>query len=133
MLVPAAFAVLLIAGCGGETKSSLQATPPAPTSAKKADAKGYVDAPQDVKITKCVKTSWTQNVTIEVTNSTSEAAKYVVGVAIKDSGGRAKSEARFVQNRIEPGKTVTQEIPGDTPIDSDITCAVGEAKHKSAE
>jgi hypothetical protein len=74
-----------------------------------------------------------ENVTIEVTNSTSEAAKYVVGIDIRDATGQAKSEARFVENRIEPGKTVTEEIPGDTPIDGDITCAVGEAKHKSPE
>jgi hypothetical protein len=128
--------LLLVAGCGGGADTS-QATPAtkAETKAaeKTADAKGYISAPEDVKITKCDGNAFTQEVTIEVTNNSGDAAKYVVGIDIKDSAGQIKSEARFVENRIEAGKTVTETIPGDTPIEGAITCAVQEARHKSPE
>lgn len=125
--------LLLVAGCGGEAQPS-QATPTTETKTEaKADAKGYVSAPEDVKITKCDGESWTQEVTIEVTNNTGDAAKYVVGIDIKNAAGEIKSEARFVKNRIEAGQTVTETIPGDTPIEGAVTCAVQEARHKSPE
>ena len=130
-------AALLLGGCGDKPQSSGAATEPAaaaPTSAAPTSkVKPGVDAKGDVKITSCTANAWTQDVVIEVTNSSAEAAKYVVGIDISGPDGKPASEARFVKNRIEAGKAVTEKIPGDTPIKGAVTCAVGEARRLPAQ
>lgn len=128
VFVPFALLALLLAGCGGQDAPA-QATPPAapPSSSSSAEDTSAAD---DVKITRCEQTSWAQKIDIEVTNSTDEPWRYVVGVAIKNAKGE-KSEARFVKNRIEPGAKVAEQIPGDTPLKGEITCEIAEAKRMS--
>ncbi|SDN63810.1 hypothetical protein [Allokutzneria albata] len=131
-------AALVLSGCGDEPQpaggAAPEATTAAPTSAPASSkAKPGVDAKGDVKIISCTPNAWTQDVTIEVTNSSAEAAKYVVGIDISGPDGKPTSDARFVDNRIEPGKTVTEKIPGGTPIKGAITCAVGEARRLPAQ
>jgi len=140
-------ASLAAAGCGGEEDSPAAPVPagqpasqaaPKPASGgkelpEKDKAKGYTDASADVKITACSGDSYTQDVTIEVTNSFSEPQKYVVGIDIAAKGAEPSSEARFVKDRIEPGQTITESIPGDSPIDGEVECTVQEGKRKAAE
>ena len=131
--LPATVLALLLSGCGG--KDAAPAPAPAQSGATGTSTPSSTqdtNAAGDVKIKKCEKTSWTQNVDIEVTNSTGTPWKYVVGVTIKDTKGE-KSEANFVKNRIEPGKTVAEQIPGDTPLKGEITCSVGKAKRMPAQ
>ncbi|MFE6611063.1 hypothetical protein [Amycolatopsis sp. NPDC057786] len=86
------------------------------------------DVAADVKVTKCDAGSYTPKITIEVTNSTAEDARYAVTIAIKDAEGKASGEALFAKNRMTPGQKVTEEIPGDTPVKGNITCEVARAK-----
>lgn len=86
------------------------------------------DVAADVEVTKCDSNSYTPKITIEVTNSTGEDARYAVTIAIKDAEGKAAGEALFAKNRMTPGQKVTEEIPGDTPVKGKITCEVARAK-----
>ncbi|MCP3801598.1 hypothetical protein NLX83_20260 [Allokutzneria sp. A3M-2-11 16] len=127
-------AALLLSGCGDKTQPPAGAAPETTSAAAPTSkAKPGVDVKADVKITSCAANAWTQDVVIEVTNSSAEPAKYVVGVDISGPDGKPSSEARFVENRIEAGKTHTEKIPGDTPIKGAVTCAVGEARRLPAQ
>ncbi|CAM3900657.1 hypothetical protein KIPE111705_30640 [Kibdelosporangium persicum] len=135
LAVPAALLALGLSGCGskqdGATPPPVQNQPGSssqPTGAPgNTAAQEDTSAASDVKITKCVNKTYGQDVTLEVTNSTPLPQRYVVGVNIKDANG-GTSEARFAKNRMEPGQTVTQDIPGDTPLKGEVTCEIGEAK-----
>ncbi|WP_181772715.1 hypothetical protein [Amycolatopsis pittospori] len=96
--------------------------------AASASAAPDMDAAADVQVMKCDSNSYTPKVTIEVTNSTSEDARYAVTIAIKDATGKASGEALFAKNRMTPGQKVTEEIPGDTPVKGKISCEVARAK-----
>lgn len=100
----------------------------AATSGAPASAAPEADVAADVKVTKCDSGSYTPKITIEVTNSTAEDARYAVTIAIKDADGKASGEALFAKNRMTPGQKVTEEIPGDTPVKGKITCEVARAK-----
>ncbi|WP_037306017.1 hypothetical protein [Amycolatopsis orientalis] len=100
----------------------------AASSAAPASATPEADVAADVKVTKCDSDSYTPKVTIEVTNSTGEDARYAVTIAIKDAEGKDSGEALFAKNRMTPGQKVTEEIPGDTPVKGKITCEVARAK-----
>ncbi|WP_020637247.1 hypothetical protein [Amycolatopsis alba] len=93
-----------------------------------AGAAPEADVAADVKVTKCDSGGYTPKITIEVTNSTGEDARYAVTIAIKDADGKASGEALFAKNRMTPGQKVTEEIPGDTPVKGKITCEVARAK-----
>ncbi|EME59835.1 hypothetical protein [Amycolatopsis decaplanina] len=93
-----------------------------------ASAAPEADVAADVKVTKCDSDGYTPKITIEVTNSTAEDARYAVTIAIKDADGKASGEALFAKNRMTPGQKVTEEIPGDTPVKGKITCEVARAK-----
>ncbi|MEU8416273.1 hypothetical protein AB0C24_26100 [Amycolatopsis japonica] len=103
---------------GADVIQTGAATSPAPEA----------DVAADVKVTKCDSDSYTPKITIEVTNSTGEDARYAVTIAIKDAEGKAAGEALFAKNRMTPGQKVTEEIPGDTPVKGKITCEVARAK-----
>ncbi|MFJ8913808.1 hypothetical protein [Amycolatopsis sp. NPDC102389] len=125
-----AVVALTLTACGEEKQPAgadvIQtgaATTEAPASAAPAE-----DVAADVKVTKCDSSSYTPKVTIEVTNSTGEDARYAVTIAIKDADGKASGEALFAKNRMTPGQKVTEEIPGDTPVKGKITCEVARAK-----
>ncbi|KZB80682.1 hypothetical protein [Amycolatopsis regifaucium] len=105
-----------------QTGGATSAAPGATSAAAEADVAA------DVKVTKCDSNSYTPKITIEVTNSSSEDARYAVTIAIKDAEGKASGEALFAKNRMTPGQTVTEEIPGDTPVKGKITCEVARAK-----
>lgn len=137
LAVPAALLALALSGCGKQDGTAVPA--PAnqpgntPSSAPVATGgKEDTSAAEDVKIAKCEKTSYTQKVLLEITNGTPTPWKYVVGVRITDDQG-GSSEARFVENRIDPGKTHTEEIPGDTPLKGTIKCEIEEAKRMTAQ
>ncbi|MFC3449088.1 hypothetical protein [Amycolatopsis speibonae] len=100
----------------------------AATSGAPASAAPETDVAADVKVTKCDSGSYTPKITIEVTNSTGEDARYAVTIAIKDADGKASGEALFAKNRMTPGQKLTEEIPGDTPVKGKITCEVARAK-----
>jgi len=100
----------------------------AATSGAPASAAPEADVAADVKVTKCDSGGYTPKVTIEVTNSAGEDARYAVTIAIKDADGKASGEALFAKNRMTPGQKVTEEIPGDTPVKGKITCEVARAK-----
>ncbi|MFC0110587.1 hypothetical protein [Kibdelosporangium aridum] len=132
LAVPTALLALALSGCGSKETGS-----PVPvqnenqnqpgTSAAATDTKEDTSAAADVKITQCLNKSYGQDVTLEVTNSTTQDQRYVVGVNITDAAG-GKSEARFAKNRMTPGQTITEKIPGDTPLKGEIKCEIGEAK-----
>ncbi|MEC3980983.1 hypothetical protein [Amycolatopsis sp. H20-H5] len=82
----------------------------------------------DVKITQCVAGAYTPTVGLEVVNSALAAQGYAVTVRIKDATGKDAGEAVFAKNRMDPGERVTEDIPGDTPVQGKITCAVATAK-----
>ncbi len=105
--------------------SAAATTESAPAS---APAGSDLEAADDVQVMKCESTSYTPKVTIEVTNSTGEDARYAVTIAIKDSTGKESGEALFAKNRMTPGQKVTEEIPGDTPVKGKISCEVARAK-----
>lgn len=125
--MPVAALALVLTACADVKQAPVQDAPQT-TTTKAAET----SAVEDVKITKCETNGWTQTVGLEITNSSREAWKYVVGVRIKDESG-ATSEARFVENRIEPGKPHTEDIPGDTPLKGKITCEVEEAKRMAPQ
>ncbi|RSM86645.1 hypothetical protein DMH04_13470 [Kibdelosporangium aridum] len=130
LAVPAALLALALSGCGSkETGSPVpvqnQNQPGTPAAA--TDTKEDTSAASDVKITQCLNKSYGQDVTLEVTNSTAQDQRYVVGVNITDASG-GKSEARFAKNRMTPGQTITEKIPGDTPLKGEVKCEIGEAK-----
>ncbi|MFK0249806.1 hypothetical protein ACIQUM_34340 [Amycolatopsis azurea] len=107
---------------GADVIQTGAATSGAPASSAETDVAA------DVKVTKCDSGGYTPKVTIEVTNSTGEDARYAVTIAIKDADGKASGEALFAKNRMTPGQKVTEEIPGDTPVKGKITCEVARAK-----
>ncbi|MFI7116328.1 hypothetical protein [Amycolatopsis sp. NPDC049868] len=120
-----AVVALTLTACGEERQppgadviQTSAATSPAPEA----------DVSADVKVTKCDSDSYTPKITIEVTNSAGEDARYAVTIAIKDAEGKAAGEALFAKNRMTPGQKVTEEIPGDTPVKGKITCEVARAK-----
>lgn len=84
-------------------------------------------AEQDVKITSCEQTAYVPRATLEVTNSTSEVYRYAVTVTITNSKGDS-TDAYFVERSLQPGKTVTEQIPGSTPVPGEVDCEVTEAK-----
>lgn len=100
----------------------------AATSGSAASAAPEADVAADVKVTSCVTGSYSPKITIEVTNSTSEDARYAVTIGIKDSSGNPAGEALFAKNRMTPGQKVTEEIPGDTAVKGKITCEIARAK-----
>ncbi|WP_410654853.1 hypothetical protein [Amycolatopsis sp. lyj-112] len=103
-------------------------TSAAATGSATASAAPDMDAAADVQVMKCDSNSYTPKVTIEVTNSTGEDARYAVTIAIKDATGKESGEALFAKNRMTPGQKVTEEIPGDTPVKGKISCEVARAK-----
>jgi hypothetical protein len=103
-------------------------TSAAATGSASASAAPDLDAAADVQVMKCDSNSYTPKVTIEVTNSASEDARYAVTIAIKDATGKESGEALFAKNRMTPGQKVTEEIPGDTPVKGKISCEVARAK-----
>ncbi|MFD6070568.1 MULTISPECIES: hypothetical protein [Amycolatopsis] len=120
-----AVVALTLTACGEEKQppgADVVQTSAAPSAAPEADVAA------DVKVTKCDSGSYTPKITIEVTNSTAEDARYAVTIAIKDAEGKASGEALFAKNRMTPGQKVTEEIPGDTPVKGKITCEVARAK-----
>ena len=120
-----AVVALTLTACGEEKQppgADVVQTSAAPSAAPEADVAA------DVKVTKCDSGSYTPKITIEVTNSTAEDARYAVTIAIKDADGKASGEALFAKNRMTPGQKVTEEIPGDTPVKGKITCEVARAK-----
>ncbi|UMP03876.1 hypothetical protein [Amycolatopsis sp. EV170708-02-1] len=120
-----AVAALTLTACGEEKQ------PPGADVIQTSAATGAApetDVAADVKVTKCDSGGYTPKITIEVTNSTGEDARYAVTIAIKDAEGKASGEALFAKNRMTPGQTVTEEIPGDTPVKGKITCEVARAK-----
>ncbi|MBB5857052.1 hypothetical protein ACFQ05_29585 [Amycolatopsis umgeniensis] len=120
-----AVVALTLTACGEEKQPAgadvIQTSAPT-SSAPEADVAA------DVKVTKCDSGSYTPKITIEVTNSTGEDARYAVTIAIKDAEGKESGEALFAKNRMTPGQKVTEEIPGDTPVKGKITCEVARAK-----
>ncbi|MEV7555823.1 hypothetical protein AB0N89_39920 [Amycolatopsis sp. NPDC089917] len=122
---------MTLAACGEEKQpagADVIQTGAAQTGSATASAAPEADAAADVKVTECDSGSYTPKVTIEVTNSTGEDARYAVTIAIKDADGKASGEALFAKNRMTPGQKVTEEIPGDTPVKGKITCEVARAK-----
>ncbi|WP_409492430.1 hypothetical protein [Amycolatopsis sp. cmx-11-12] len=124
---------LTVTACGEEKQPAgadvIQTSAAATGSAAAtASAAPDMDAAADVQVMKCESTSYTPKVTIEVTNSTGEDARYAVTIAIKDAEGKASGEALFAKNRMTPGQKVTEEIPGDTPVKGKISCEVARAK-----
>ncbi|ONF64073.1 hypothetical protein [Amycolatopsis keratiniphila] len=114
---------LTLTACGEEKQP-----PGADVIQTSAATSAAPDVAADVKVTKCDSNSYTPKITIEVTNSTGEDARYAVTIAIKDAEGKAAGEALFAKNRMTPGQKVTEEIPGDTPVKGKITCEVARAK-----
>ncbi|OLZ46957.1 hypothetical protein [Amycolatopsis keratiniphila] len=112
---------LTLAACGEEKQ-------PPGADVIQTSAAPEADVAADVEVTKCDSNSYTPKITIEVTNSTGEDARYAVTIAIKDAEGKAAGEALFAKNRMTPGQKVTEEIPGDTPVKGKITCEVARAK-----
>lgn len=125
-----AVVVLTLTACGEEKQPAgadvIQTG--AATSAAPASAVPEADVAVDVKITSCVSGGYTPKITIEVTNSTSEDQRYAATIGIKDADGNPAGEALFAKNRMTPGQKVTEEIPGDTPVQGKITCEVARAK-----
>jgi hypothetical protein len=125
-----AVVVLTLTACGQEKQPAgadvIQTG--AATSAAPASAAPEADVAADVKITSCVSGGYTPKITIEVTNSTSEDQRYAATIGIKDADGNPAGEALFAKNRMTPGQKVTEEIPGDTPVQGKITCEVARAK-----
>ncbi|WET82124.1 hypothetical protein P3102_13415 [Amycolatopsis sp. QT-25] len=120
-----AVVALTLTACGEERQpagADVVQTSAATSAAPEADVAA------DVKVTECDSGSHTPKITIEVTNSTDEDARYAVTIAIKDADGKASGEALFAKNRMTPGQKVTEEIPGDTPVKGKITCEVARAK-----
>ncbi|HET6285321.1 MAG TPA: hypothetical protein VFG15_01055 [Amycolatopsis sp.] len=120
-----AVVALTLTACGEERQpagADVVQTSAATSAAPEADVAA------DVRVTKCDSGSYTPKITIEVTNSTDEDARYAVTIAIKDADGKASGEALFAKNRMTPGQKVTEEIPGDTPVKGKITCEVARAK-----
>ncbi|MBE1578267.1 hypothetical protein ACFORH_17565 [Amycolatopsis roodepoortensis] len=125
-----AVVALTLTACGEEKQpagADVVQTGAATTGAP-ASAAPEADVAADVKVTECDSNSYTPKITIEVTNSTAEDARYAVTIAIKDADGKPSGEALFAKNRMTPGQTVTEEIPGDTPVKGKITCEVARAK-----
>ncbi len=122
---------LSLTACSEEKQppgSDVIQTSAAETGPATASAAPEADVAADVQVMKCESTSYTPKVTIEVTNSTGEDARYAVTIAIKDAEGKASGEALFAKNRMTPGQKVTEEIPGDTPVKGKISCEVARAK-----
>ncbi|MFI9456204.1 hypothetical protein [Amycolatopsis sp. NPDC052450] len=122
-----AVVALTLTACG-EEKQPAGADVVQTSAAQTGSAAPAEDVAADVKVTKCDSNSYTPKITIEVTNSTGEDARYAVTIAIKDADGKASGEALFAKNRMSPGQKVTEEIPGDTPVKGKITCEVARAK-----
>lgn len=85
------------------------------------------EAAQDVEITSCERTAYVPTAGLEVTNSTSEVYRYAVTVKISNAEGDS-TDAYFVERSLEPGKTVTEQIPGSNPVPGEVHCEVSEAK-----
>ncbi|WP_410579077.1 hypothetical protein [Amycolatopsis sp. lyj-108] len=122
-----AVVAMTLTACG-EEKQPAGADVVQTSAAQTGSAAPAEDVAADVKVTKCDSGSYTPKITIEVTNSTGEDARYAVTIAIKDADGKASGEALFAKNRMSPGQKVTEEIPGDTPVKGKITCEVARAK-----
>ncbi|RSM61275.1 hypothetical protein DMH03_21535 [Amycolatopsis sp. WAC 01376] len=122
-----AVVAMTLTACG-EEKQPAGADVVQTSAAQTGSAAPAEDVAADVKVTKCDSNSYTPKITIEVTNSTGEDARYAVTIAIKDADGKASGEALFAKNRMSPGQKVTEEIPGDTPVKGKITCEVARAK-----
>ncbi|WP_414937645.1 hypothetical protein [Amycolatopsis sp. cmx-11-51] len=122
---------LTLTACGDEKQpagADVIQTGAAATGSATASAAPETDVAADVQVMKCDSNSYTPKVTIEVTNSTGEDARYAVTIAIKDAEGKASGEALFAKDRMTPGEKVTEEIPGDTPVKGKISCEVARAK-----
>ncbi len=129
--VVVAAVALVVTACGEEKQpagSDVVVTSSAADSGPAPSETPTPDVAADVKITSCDGTGYSPKVVIVVTNSTSEDARYAVTIAIKDADGKSSGEALFAKNRMTPGQTVTEEIPGDTPVKGKITCEVAAAK-----
>lgn len=134
-LVGLAVVALALTACGSEKQpagADVVQTSAVPGSAAASPASSTAEAAPDVvadvKITSCLANGYTPKITIEVTNSTSEDQRYAVTIGIKDASGNLAGEALFAKNRMTPGQKVTEEIPGDTPVEGKITCEVARAK-----
>ncbi|RSN62784.1 hypothetical protein DMH01_09070 [Amycolatopsis sp. WAC 04182] len=123
-----AVVALTLTACGEEKQPAGADVVQTSAAQQTASAAPEADVAADVKVTKCDSDSYTPKITIEVTNSTAEDARYAVTIAIKDAEGKASGEALFAKNRMTPGQKVTEEIPGDTPVKGKITCEVARAK-----
>lgn len=127
-----AVVVLTLTACGEEKQPAgadvVQTGAATGAASASAAPAPEADVAADVKVTSCQANSYTPKITIEVTNSTSEDQRYAVTIGIKDADGNPAGEALFAKNRMTPGQKVTQEIPGDTPVQGKITCEVARAK-----
>ncbi|EHR51580.1 hypothetical protein SacmaDRAFT_3355 [Saccharomonospora marina XMU15] len=127
----------LLGACGSGAEAGDGGTEPAdPTTGQQvtgeqatsaAEAPGEGDAAQDVKITSCEQTGYVPRAGLEVTNSTAELYRYAVTVTISNPNGES-TEAYFVEGKLRPGQTVTETIPGSTPVPGEVSCEVSEAK-----